>query len=835
MQTCLRCNKSSAETSGFCEECRSILSKNHSRKKKRDIQISPTQVQDAIQVQDETLQWRGPSQERVATSTLAAVRSPDWKNHPQHQPEQLAASSTQTVPQPGYRSRILKGKRISFKVLAIFSVLALLVNSALVWLVITHQHQNGGLRHTAPTLTIMPDAAVLGQTVQLRAAGLSSFSPILLARDFEQSVGMTTSLPTITSDPSGRVAIPLVIGHAWKSGRHVIEIEDIKTRSFVSAALTVIGNGPLLSPHLQVDASSLDMGSGYQGATTNQNLVLSNTGSGVISWTASSNQPWLRINSTHGIFSAGQTIKVAVVRTGLKEGDYQGTITILSSAGDPLTVQVHMLVRALPANPGPVLAILSPVLAFSGTDNGSDPASQTLSIANPGSRALHWSISSSAPTLSVGDISLPSSAGWLDIAPSSGELAPGATVSIHIHVHSHALLPGVYSGLLTLLSDQQALNTPQTVPVTLDLQSSCGVTANTDHMSFVLPAQPNAVSSQELNLSTMPGCMEGMPWVALSMARWLSVAPSSNQAGDHASTKATVKVDASSLAPGTYSGMFVVSTELRTQVITAQLVVLPPSTTSTQSGLQTSGGNTSSPTATQPVLELSSSSVVFNMTQGQANSYSQSVAVINSGAGTLSWHATSDAVGASWLSVTTVGNVLATGQTGKIMVNINDNGVASGTYNTRILISATNGAGSGGQAVQGSPQSLSVMLIVSQPSQSVQSSPAVQSAQSGQPCTLQVTPSSLTFSSSLLQSNPSSQSITVQETGDCASWATSANQSWVLLSPITGSSSGIITVNVNTQGMILGSHKAQITISAQDSQGTHSSTQTVVVTLNVLG
>jgi hypothetical protein len=828
MQKCFGCDTLIEETSPFCSVCQSQRLRKHLRKKKQ---------QDEIQAQSEALQEPEPSQVNVATSTLVAIRPPNWQNNPRRQFERLSASLTQTVPRPGYYSAILKRKRVGFKVLVVLAVLGLLVyGSGLAWFAIAHQHHNEGLGDKAPSLTITPNVAKRGQTVQLRVTGFPSLADLLVARDVEQSVQLGNSLLTSKLGPTDQIVLPVLITNAWTLGKHFIEIGDTRTNTFVSAALKVIGSGPSLPPHLQLDKTSLDLGSSYQGATTHQDLVLSNAGGGVISWIARTNQPWLKLSSPRGIFSDRQTIKVGVERMSLKAGDYQGTIAILSSAGDPMTVHVHIAVRALPANPGPVLAISSPVLSFSGMDNGKDPASQTLSITNTGSRPLHWSIAGSAPTLSVGDIALQSGKGWLDITPSSGQVAPGTSTSIHIHVHSHALLPGVYSGLLTLSSDQQALNTPQTVPVSLDLQSSCGVTANTDRMSFTVPVQQNGASKQELTLSAIPGCRGRMPWMALSMASWLSITPAGDQIERNARTKATVTVNASSLAPGTYSGMVAISTGLRTQLITAQLIVLPSSTTSTPSNLPTSVGSTPSPTvavttmaATQtaglPVLKLSSSAVIFNVTQGQVNSASQIVSVINSGGGSLTWHAASETAVPSWLNITTVGSVLATGQTGQIIVNINDNGLAPDTYTARILIGATNNAGG---VVQGSAQSLLVTLVVSQ------STPLVQ-----QPCVLQVTPGNLTFSSSLLQSNPSPQSIMVQEMGNCApdvSWVASMNQSWLQLSRTTGSNSGTITVSVDTQGMLLGASKAQITFSARDSRGIiQGSSQVVAVTVNVLG
>src|SRR5207247_10494056 len=101
---------------------------------------------------------------------------------------------------------------------------------------------------------------------------------------------------------------------------------------------------------------------------------------------------WLLLTPPQGMFSESQPIAVAVERANLKAGEYNGKITFSSNVGSVESVQVQMTVRALPANPGPVLEVIPPVLSFTALDGGSDPAAQTLMISNPGSQRLNWSI-----------------------------------------------------------------------------------------------------------------------------------------------------------------------------------------------------------------------------------------------------------------------------------------------------------------------------------------------------------------------------------------------------------------------------------------------------------
>jgi hypothetical protein len=132
---------------------------------------------------------------------------------------------------------------------------------------------------------------------------------------------------------------------------------------------------------------------------------------------------------------------------------------------------------------------------------------------------------------------------------------------------------------------------------------------------------------------------------------------------------------------------------------------------------------------------------------------------------------------------------------------------------------------SSGALVQGSPQIFSVTLTVFQP------------------CSVQVTPLSLSFSASLLQPNPPGQSITLKETGHCVnpSWRASvavdtANQPWLRLSATSGNqTSATITAYVNAQGVLPATHTGHITFTVVDANGSaQGSPQVVTVTLTVL-
>ena len=59
------------------------------------------------------------------------------------------------------------------------------------------------------------------------------------------------------------------------------------------------------------------MGADVVGANTIRAFTLTNSGGGSITWSANSDQPWLLVAPSQGIFSQQEAISVAVQRLGL--------------------------------------------------------------------------------------------------------------------------------------------------------------------------------------------------------------------------------------------------------------------------------------------------------------------------------------------------------------------------------------------------------------------------------------------------------------------------------------------------------------------------------------
>jgi glucose/arabinose dehydrogenase len=165
-------------------------------------------------------------------------------------------------------------------------------------------------------------------------------------------------------------------------------------------------------------------------------------------------------------------------------------------------------------------------------------------------------------------------------------------------------------------------------------------------------------------------------YTASDNAAWLSVTPASGSAPKDL----TVSVNTSGLAAGTYNANITIdagSASGSPKTVPVTLTVSPP---------------------TPPALAVSPSSLTFSAVAGGANPAAQTLAVSNTGGGTLSYTATDDA---PWMSeAPTSGSAPA-----NVSVSISIAGLAAGTYTGNVTID--------GGGATGSPKTIPVTLTVS--------------------------------------------------------------------------------------------------------------------------
>jgi sugar lactone lactonase YvrE len=211
---------------------------------------------------------------------------------------------------------------------------------------------------------------------------------------------------------------------------------------------------PAGSPVLSVSPSGIDTRLGNIATASTLNIAAPAT----VNWTATasvttpSGGTWLSVPATGG--TGASSLGLITNPAGLAPGIYNGSVTISSAqAVNAVTIPVTMTV--LPA----VLSANTSAIAVAATAGGANPASSTIGVGNAGSGApLAFTPAAAVIT--------PAGGSWLSVSPVSETTGP-VTASYNIA----GLLPGIYSGTITL-SSSQSFNPQLKIPVTLTVNRS---------------------------------------------------------------------------------------------------------------------------------------------------------------------------------------------------------------------------------------------------------------------------------------------------------------------------------------------------------------------------
>ena len=187
-----------------------------------------------------------------------------------------------------------------------------------------------------------------------------------------------------------------------------------------------------------------------------QAVAISNSGSGKLSWSVSTDASWLSISPTSGT-GAGSFTSTAII-PGLATGTYSATISVnaTGATNTPQSIPVSVTVSAATSPPTTSTSSisLSPTsLVFSATQGGSNPSEQAVAISNSGTEPLSWSVNTDAS--------------WLSVSPTS-ETAPS---SFSATANITGLAAGTFSATISVTATG-ATNTPQSIPVSLTISAA---------------------------------------------------------------------------------------------------------------------------------------------------------------------------------------------------------------------------------------------------------------------------------------------------------------------------------------------------------------------------
>lgn len=218
--------------------------------------------------------------------------------------------------------------------------------------------------------------------------------------------------------------------------------------------------------------------------------------------------------------------------------------------------------------------------------------------------------------------------------------------------------------------------------------------------------------------------------------------------------------------PSTLSGLVVISVLANTGSDNINIMVAP---------------------ATPSTISATPASLQFAATAGGANPAAQTIAIANTGSGTLAWTATaSTASGGSWLSVSPASGTAPS----TLSVSVSIAGLSAGTYTGTVQI-ASGGASN-------TPQAVAVTLVVA-----------------AAPPLLNLTPQTLSFQYTVGGAMPAAQNVSITNTGGgTLSWTSSANQFWLAVSAASGTAPSSLAITVNPANLAAGTYTGTVQIDA---------------------
>jgi len=256
---------------------------------------------------------------------------------------------------------------------------------------------------------------------------------------------------TIAVDKAGLVGRD----EAYTAKVKIISQEACNSPQEVAVTLKMTKEPP---PEISVNPGNLSFTASTNGPNpASQNLTVRNSGKGTLNYTISDDASWLSVNPGSGTSTDQQNShSVAVNVSGLAKGTHTAKITVSASnaTNNPQSVDVSLKISD---EPPPQIAVTPTDLSFSAQLGGADPGAKSIRIKNSGKQTLTYVITPDAA--------------WLNVSPRSGSATAGRENTHSVSASIAGLAKGTYMATITI-SDPAAVNSPQTVRVSLDVTTA---------------------------------------------------------------------------------------------------------------------------------------------------------------------------------------------------------------------------------------------------------------------------------------------------------------------------------------------------------------------------
>jgi hypothetical protein len=281
---------------------------------------------------------------------------------------------------------------------------------------------------------------------------------------------------------------------------------------------------------LVVTPGALTHGTNYKSNEDfHDQLQISNTGNGVLVWTASKSKSWITLGAVTGVGSG--SVPVTIDSKGLQPGTYTDEIVINApgAEGSPARIPVTLNVFV------PGLAVSPGFIHDSASFGDTVPITDTLTVGISGGGALTWTASESKP--------------WIGISTGAGSAPPNSNVIVILR--PAGLAAGTYKDTVVFRSPE-ATNDPVKIPVQFDIVRAV-LTVTPPAITDAV--QPGDNQPRMYALAITNGGGGSFAWTADADAPWITLSALADTVAD----TITVTVDPSGLAPGDHRGNITVT------------------------------------------------------------------------------------------------------------------------------------------------------------------------------------------------------------------------------------------------------------------------------------
>ncbi|MDY7076798.1 MAG: S8 family serine peptidase [Chloroflexota bacterium] len=341
-------------------------------------------------------------------------------------------------------------------------------------LTITSNDPDEGSLHVPVTLDVLAsdisvDPSALTITL---AAGTTTTRTLAISNtgslDLDWSLIEEPPVPWLDTHPTTGTVLPS------SSTTATLVLTTPITSSTYTSTLTITSNDPdegslhipvtlsVLASDISVNPSALTM-TLAAGTTVTRTLTISNTGSFNLDWNLAEEPsvPWLTTQPATGIVLPSASITATLVlTTPITSGIYTSTLTIISNDPDEGSLNVPVTMDVLAPDISVTPSALTVTLA-TGT-----LTTHTLTIGNPGSLDLDWSLVQEPPV------------SWMDTHPTTGTVLPSGSNKVELFLTAPVTL-GVYTTTLKVTSNDPDENS-------LDVQATLKVVYHSCFLPLVL-------------------------------------------------------------------------------------------------------------------------------------------------------------------------------------------------------------------------------------------------------------------------------------------------------------------------------------------------------------